>query len=79
MNNNSKTNYKINHKGGGKMKTFRVFMAETHSKYYEVQAEGEDQAIERAYFYDEDQEWALDTYDEGVDDQVQVDIEEVEE
>ena len=36
-----------------------------------------DQAIERAYAYDEDKSWALDTYDEGVNDQVHADTEEV--
>mgnify|MGYP003129312005 FL=1 len=59
------------------MKTFRVLMAETHSQYYEVKAKNEDQAIERAYAYDEDKSWALDTYDEGVNDQVHADTEEV--
>ena len=60
-----------------KEKTYRVLMAETHSQYYEVQADNEDQAIERAYAYDEDQDWALDTWDEGVNDQVHADTEEV--
>jgi hypothetical protein len=59
------------------MKTYRVLMAETHSQYYEVKAKNEDQAIERAYAYDEDKSWALDTYDEGVNDQVHADTEEV--
>ena len=59
------------------MKTYRVLMAETHAQYYEVLAEDEDQAIERAYAYDEDKSWALDTYDEGVNDQVHADTEEV--
>ena len=58
------------------MKTYRVLMAETHSQYYEVKAKNEDQAIERAYAYDEDKSWALDTYDEGVNDQVHADTEE---
>ena len=57
------------------MKTYRVLMAETHSQYYEVKAKNEDQAIERAYAYDEDKSWALDTYDEGVNDQVHADTE----
>ena len=48
------------------MKTYRVLMAETHSQYYEVKAKNEDQAIERAYAYDENKSWALDKYDEGV-------------
>ena len=52
------------------MKTYRVLMAETHAQYYEVEADNEDQAIERAYDYDEDKSWALDTWDEGVNDQV---------
>ena len=59
------------------MKTYRVLMAETHSQYYEVKAKNEDQANERAYAYDEDKSWALDTYDEGVNDQVHADTEEV--
>ena len=59
------------------MKTYRVLMAETHSQYYEVKAKNEDQAVERAYAYDEDKSWALDTYDEGVNDQVHADTEEV--
>ena len=59
------------------MNTYRVLMAETHSQYYEVKAKNEDQAIERAYAYDEDKSWALDTYDEGVNDQVHADTEEV--
>ena len=50
------------------MKTFKVLMAETHSQYYEVLAEDEDQARERAYDYDEDKSWALGTWDEGVND-----------
>ena len=60
-----------------KEKTFRVLMAETHSQYYEVKAEDEDQAVERAYSYDEDKYWALETWDEGVNDQVHADTEEV--
>tara|TARA_R100001460_G_scaffold98501_1_gene141387 strand:+ start:40 stop:219 length:180 start_codon:yes stop_codon:yes gene_type:complete len=59
------------------MKTYRVLMAETHSQYYEVKAKNEDQAIERAYAYDEDKSWALDTYDEGVNDQVHADTEQL--
>ena len=59
------------------MKTYRILMAETHAQYYEVKAKNEDQAIERAYAYDEDKSWALDTYDEGVNDQVHADTEEV--
>tara|TARA_R100000458_G_C8064954_1_gene106257 strand:+ start:272 stop:460 length:189 start_codon:yes stop_codon:yes gene_type:complete len=60
-----------------KEKTFRVLMAETHSQYYEVLAENEDQARERAYDYDEDKSWALDTWDDGVNDQVHADTEEL--
>ena len=59
------------------MKTYRVLMAETHSQYYEVLAEDEDQACERAYDYDEDKPWALGTWDEGVNDQSHADTEEV--
>ena len=57
------------------MKTYRVLMAETHAQYYEVKAKNEDQAIERAYAYDEDKSWALDTWDEGVNDQSHADTE----
>ena len=60
-----------------KLKTFRVLMAETHSQYYEVRAKDEDQAVERAYAYDADKSWALDTWDEGVNDQSHADTEEV--
>ena len=60
-----------------KLKTFRVLMAETHGQYYEVRAKDEDQAFDRAIAYDEDKSWALDTYDEGVNDQVHADTEEV--
>ena len=49
-----------------KLKTFRVLMAETHGQYYEVRARDEDHAVERAYDYDEDKSWALDTWDEGI-------------
>ena len=59
------------------LKTFRVLMAETHSQYYEVLAENEDQACERAYSYDADKSWALGTWDEGVNDQTHADTEEV--
>ena len=59
------------------MKTYRVLMAETHSQYYEVLAEDEDQAVERAYDYDEDKSWALGTWDEGVNDQSHAETEEV--
>ena len=52
-------------------------MAETHAQYYEVLAENEDQARERAYDYDEDKSWALSTWDEGVNDLVHADTEEV--
>ena len=51
------------------MKTYRVLMAETHSQYYEVKAKNEDEAYDRAVAYDEDKSWALDTWDEGVNDQ----------
>ena len=59
------------------MKTYRVLMAETHAQYYEVLAEDEDQARERAYDWDEDQEWAVDTWDEGINHQDHADTEEV--
>ena len=58
-----------------KEKTFRVLMAETHAQYYEVLAENEDQARRRAYDYDPDKPWALNTWDEGVTEQVHADTE----
>ena len=60
-----------------KLKTFRVLMAETHAQYYEVRAEDEDQAFDRAVAYDEDKSWALGTWDEGVNDQSHAGTEEV--
>ena len=52
-----------------KEKTFKVAMAELHSQYYVVKAVDEDQAFVRAYNYDENEEWALDTYDAGIESQ----------
>jgi len=60
-----------------KLKTFRVLMAETHAQYYEVQAIDEDQATERVDMWDEDQSWALDTWDEGITDQTSCEAYEV--
>tara|TARA_B000000557_G_scaffold163846_1_gene133052 strand:- start:213 stop:407 length:195 start_codon:yes stop_codon:yes gene_type:complete len=62
-----------------KLKTFRVLMAETHAQYYEVRAQDEDQAFDRAIAYDEDKSWALGTWDEGVNDQSHAGTEEVDE
>ena len=62
-----------------KLKTYQVLVAETHAKYYEVQAIDEDQATQRAYDYDEDKSWALGTWDEGVVDAVEAETNEVEE
>jgi len=59
------------------LKTFKVLMAETHSQYYEVLAENEEQACERASSYDEDKSWALNTWDEGVNDQTHAETEEL--
>ena len=59
------------------MKTYKVLLGETHAQYYEVQANDEDQARERAYAYDEDKDWALDTWDDGVIDQNHAETEEV--
>ena len=36
------------------MPTYRVLVGETHAQYYEVVARDEDQAMERAYNWDED-------------------------
>ena len=60
-----------------KLKTFRVLFAETHSQYYEVRAKDEDEAYDRALAYDESKSWALDTWDEGVNDQSHAGTEEV--
>ena len=60
-----------------KEKTFRVLMAETHAQYYEVLAEDEDQARDRAYIYDDDCKWAKGTWDEGVIDQTHAETEEI--
>ena len=60
-----------------KLKTFRVLMAETHGQYYEVLAEDENQAYERAISYDQTKSWALGTWDEGVNDQSHASTEEV--
>ena len=60
-----------------KLKTYRVAFAESHSQYYEVRAQDEDQAFDRAIAYDEDKSWALGTWDEGVNDQSHADTEEV--
>ena len=52
-----------------KEKTYRVAMAELHSQYYVVKAKDADQATERAYFFDEDQDWAIETWDAGIETQ----------
>ena len=52
-----------------KEKTYRVAMAELHSQFYVVKAKNADQATERAYNFDEDQDWAIETWDEGVETQ----------
>ena len=52
-------------------------MAETYAQYYEVLAENKNQARERAYAYNQDKSWAVDSWDNGVNDQLYVDIEEV--
>ena len=52
-----------------KEKTYRVAMAELHSQYYVVKAKDADQATERAYNFDENQDWAIETYDDGVETQ----------
>jgi len=51
------------------MPIYKVAMAESHSQFYKVKAKNEDEAVERAYMYDEDQEWAIDTWDEGIETQ----------
>lgn len=58
------------------LKTFRVLMAETHAQYYEVKAIDEDQATQRAYEYDKDKSWALDTWDGGITNKDSCDVEE---
>ena len=59
------------------LKTFNVLMAETHAQYYQVLATDEGQATQRAYDYDEDKSWALDTWDEGIVDAVEAETNEV--
>ena len=44
-------------------------MAESHSQFYKVKAKNEDQARERAYAYDDDQDWAIETWDAGIETQ----------
>ena len=44
-------------------------MAESHSQFYKVKAKNEEQAIERAYAYDEDKSWAIETWDAGIETQ----------
>lgn len=51
------------------MPIYRVAMAELHSVYYVVKAKNHEQATDRAYMYDEDQDWAIDTWDEGTETQ----------
>tara|TARA_R100000353_G_scaffold174532_1_gene142682 strand:+ start:408 stop:635 length:228 start_codon:yes stop_codon:yes gene_type:complete len=58
------------------LKTYKVLIGETHAQYYEVLAENEDEAIERAYAFDEDEPWALDTWDNGIVDAVHAETEE---
>ena len=60
-----------------KEKTYTVLWGMCTATYYVVKAEDEDQAVERAYDYDEDKSWALGTWDEGVNDQSHADTEEV--
>ena len=60
------------------MKTYKVLMAETHAKYYEVLATSEDEARQRVYDWDEDKPWSLRTWDDGITDQVEAETEEVE-
>ena len=51
------------------MPIFKVAMAESHSQFYKVKAKNEDEARERAYKYDEGQDWAIETWDAGVETQ----------
>ena len=48
-----------------KEKTYRVAIAESHSQYYLVKAKDADQATERAFNFDENQDWAIETWDAG--------------
>ena len=59
------------------LKTFNVLMAETHAQYYQVLAIDEDQAQERVDMWDEDESWALDSWDNGVVDSTYAETEEV--
>ena len=49
-----------------KEKTYTVAFAESHSVYYVVKAVDEEEAYDRAYEYDDSQEWALDSWDNGI-------------
>ena len=62
-----------------KEKTFRILMAETHAQYYEVKAIDEDQARERIDVWEDEKEWALSKYDEGVTDSTHAKTELIEE
>tara|TARA_R100001086_G_C11754555_1_gene236325 strand:- start:433 stop:621 length:189 start_codon:yes stop_codon:yes gene_type:complete len=59
------------------LKTFNVLMADTHAQYYQVLAADEDQALERVDMWDEDESWALGTWDEGVVDSTHAETNEV--
>jgi len=49
-----------------KEKTYQVLWGMTVATYYKVKASSEDEAIERSGCdYDEDEEWALGTWEEG--------------
>ena len=47
-------------------KTYKVLWGMTTATYYLVKADSEDQAIERTgYDYDPDEDWAVDSWEDG--------------
>tara|TARA_R100000278_G_scaffold26711_1_gene24479 strand:+ start:442 stop:624 length:183 start_codon:yes stop_codon:yes gene_type:complete len=51
------------------MPIYKVAMAEIHSQFYKVKAKNEDEARDRAYAYDENKSWAIETWDAGIETQ----------
>tara|TARA_R100000278_G_scaffold103709_2_gene80101 strand:+ start:458 stop:640 length:183 start_codon:yes stop_codon:yes gene_type:complete len=48
------------------MPIYKIAIAETHSQYYKVKAKNEDEAVNRAFAYDETKSWAIETWDVGI-------------
>ena len=50
-----------------KEKTYTVLWGMCNATYYVVKAKDEDEAVDRSgYNYDPDEEWAVETYDNGL-------------